>query len=75
MLLLLPVEKAAAPSEYLRLLRKLHPRGSKGRWIRYWPWPYANHRKGAWTDLLIAKNSNPLLDLAAPEKGEQKQSE
>jgi ATP-dependent helicase/nuclease subunit A len=22
----------------------------EGRWIRYWPWPYANHRKGVFLD-------------------------
>ncbi|HSE84644.1 MAG TPA: UvrD-helicase domain-containing protein, partial [Candidatus Binatia bacterium] len=24
-----------------------------GRWIRYWPWPYANHRKGVFLDATV----------------------
>jgi ATP-dependent exoDNAse (exonuclease V) beta subunit len=24
-----------------------------GRWIRYWPWPYANHRKGVFLDQAV----------------------
>jgi len=24
-----------------------------GRWIRYWPWPYANHRKGVFLDQTV----------------------
>ena len=42
----------------------------EGRWIRYWPWPYANHRKGVFLDATVQNTPEYTAALRRAENEE-----
>ena len=42
----------------------------EGRWIRYWPWPYANHRKGVFLDAAVQNTAEYTAALRRAENEE-----
>ena len=42
----------------------------EGRWIRYWPWPYANHRKGVVLDQAVQNTQEYAAALKRAENEE-----
>ena len=42
----------------------------EGRWIRYWPWPYANHRKGVFLDAAVQNTQEYAAALRRAENEE-----